>query len=134
MYRRTIWQDHVEGVQDGTDLNAANLNNIEAGIMESNALAALHTSYRRYESDVAENSSVYTQSKEIEGEAEVTVFVNRNNNLYNVTTEISNISSGSEPATNIIIYAKQAKSFKAKLSNPSAGKVSVTFHIVGGMR
>ena len=48
MYKRTIWQDHVEGVQDGTDLNAANLNNIEAGTMEAQALAAMNTAFQRY--------------------------------------------------------------------------------------
>ena len=48
MYKRTIWQDHVEGVQDGTDLNAANLNKLEAGAMEATALAAMNTAFQRY--------------------------------------------------------------------------------------
>ena len=43
MYYRTIWQDHIEGVQDGTDMNAANFNNIEAGVMEAAALAAYNS-------------------------------------------------------------------------------------------
>jgi len=41
MYKPTIWQDHVEGIQDGTDMNAANFNNLEAGTLEANTLAAL---------------------------------------------------------------------------------------------
>lgn len=48
MYKRTIWQDHVEGVQDGTDMNAANFNNIEAGTMEASALAAMNSAHQRY--------------------------------------------------------------------------------------
>lgn len=40
MYKPTQWQDHVPGVQEGTPLDAANLNNIEAGAMEAEALAA----------------------------------------------------------------------------------------------
>ena len=48
MYKRTIWQDHVEGVQDGTDLNAANFNKLEAGTMEANALAAMNAAFHRY--------------------------------------------------------------------------------------
>ena len=47
MYNRTIWQDHIEGVQDGTDMNAANFNNIEAGVMEANALAAYNSEMTR---------------------------------------------------------------------------------------
>ena len=40
MYKQTFWKDHVEGVQEGTDLNAENLNNIETGITEVSVLAA----------------------------------------------------------------------------------------------
>lgn len=51
MYNRTIWKDHVEGVQEGTDLSAANMNNIEARVMENSALTALNAEYSRYERD-----------------------------------------------------------------------------------
>ena len=28
-YQKTQWKDHIEGVQTGTPVNAANLNNME---------------------------------------------------------------------------------------------------------
>lgn len=31
-YQKTQWQDHIEGVQTGTPVNAANMNKIEEGI------------------------------------------------------------------------------------------------------
>ena len=54
MYRRTIWKDHVAGVQEGTDLNAANLNNIEAGVMEADALAAFQASSQQVADSIVE--------------------------------------------------------------------------------
>lgn len=47
MYKPTIWQDHVEGVQEGTSMNAANFNNIEKGAMEANALAAMQAAFQK---------------------------------------------------------------------------------------
>lgn len=44
MYGPTQWKDHVEGVQEGTDLNAENLNNMEKGIMDAAALNAFKMS------------------------------------------------------------------------------------------
>ena len=46
MYKPTQWKDHVEGLQEGTDLNAANLNNMERGTMEAQALAAFLAYHR----------------------------------------------------------------------------------------
>ena len=51
MYKPTIWQDHVEGVQEGTDMNAKNFNNIETGVMEAAALAAMNAENSRYQAD-----------------------------------------------------------------------------------
>ena len=47
MYKRTFWIDDVEGIQDGTPLNADNFNNLEGGAMEASALAALVSAYHR---------------------------------------------------------------------------------------
>ena len=44
MFKRTMWKDHVPGVQEGTDLNAANLNNLEEGVTDAAALAAFYAS------------------------------------------------------------------------------------------
>ena len=46
MYNPTLWKDHVEGLQEGTDLNAANLNNMEKGAMDAQALAAFLAYHR----------------------------------------------------------------------------------------
>ena len=51
MYKPTLWQDHVEGVQEGTDMNAKNFNNIETGVIEAAALAALNAEFSRYKAD-----------------------------------------------------------------------------------
>ena len=47
MYKPTTWIDHIAGVQEGTDMNAEHFNNMEAGIMEANALAALHFEHQK---------------------------------------------------------------------------------------
>ena len=48
MYKPTIWQDHVEGVQEGTDMNAKNFNNIEAGLMEASAFYSMFAELANY--------------------------------------------------------------------------------------
>lgn len=37
-YQKTQWQDHIEGVQTGTPVNAANMNKIEEGIAQACAI------------------------------------------------------------------------------------------------
>lgn len=38
-YQKTQWQDHIEGVQTGTPVNAANMNNMEDGIYRAHQVA-----------------------------------------------------------------------------------------------
>ena len=137
MYKRTIWQDHVEGVQEGTDLNAANLNNIEVGTMEANALAALHASYRRYENDVVKDLVVTTYPEDggyyiVNGE-EGRIPVLRNNANYRIEPEVIGRKSESTSAPNFIITKKTAASFTVKQTNTEVGDVEVVFHVSGGM-
>lgn len=134
MYKRTIWQDHVEGVQEGTDLNAENLNNIEAGTMEANALAALNASYRRYANDVAKETEVYrTKLCSMGGSGEIIVGISdRNNTNYRVSYELASYNTNNV-ATDIIIYDKSVGQFKARLTNTAATGVAVTFYVSGGM-
>jgi hypothetical protein len=54
MYKQTFWKDHVEGVQEGTDLNAENLNNIETGITEVSVLAAYASEMIRHGKEKAD--------------------------------------------------------------------------------
>lgn len=39
-YQKTQWKDHIEGVQTGTPVNAANLNNMEEGIANLTSIAS----------------------------------------------------------------------------------------------
>ena len=134
MYKRTIWQDHVEGVQTGTDMSAANFNNLEAGVMEANALMALTASYRRYDNDVAKNSEAVVIDTTIEGNTSTQVAIpenaTRNNTNYNVVAELHAISSGS--VGNIVIETKQANGFTVN-ARSMGGNVGVRFIITGGM-
>ena len=135
MYKRTIWQDHVEGIQEGTDMNASNFNNIEAGIMEANALASLNAEYRRYSNDVAKNCEVVIVEATLTGtntphSIAIPGHATRNSENYNVVPELSTINEGT--AGDIIILSKQANGFTA-IYNGSAKSIVVRFHISGGM-
>ena len=139
MYKRTIWQDHVDGVQEGTDMSAANFNNLEAGTMEANALAALNTTYRRYDNDIARNSEVVVvEFTFINPDTEYTIAIpetaTRNTTDYNIVTEIKRVSYDSvvRRAGDIIIGTKQANGFTAKYNGDSSS-VTVRFMISGGM-
>ena len=134
MYKRTLWQDHVEGVQEGTPLSAANLNNIEVGTMEANALAALNAEYRRYCTDNAKNSEVFSTLVSLSGSGELH-FVSleggeRNNLQYRVDYEIASVGSGT--AGDIVILSKQANGFSVKYFGTSSW-IQVIFYISGGM-
>lgn len=132
MYKRTLWQDHVEGVQTGTDLNAANLNNIEVGTLEANALAALDAAYRRYEHDILKDLEVYTAGPyTISDEQDTVILISRRNNTnYRVVPEFTS-NSGFD--ANIYIVDKQLDSFTVRRSSSGTGEISAMFHVSGGM-
>ena len=135
MYKRTFWQDHVEGVQEGTDMSATNFNNIEAGTMEANALAALDAAYRRYGNDVAKNSEVVVVETTLTGSGASNSVVipdtaTRNSTNYNIVPEIKNVNGGT--AGDIIPLTKQANGFSVKY-NGTASSVVVRFLVSGGM-
>lgn len=135
MYKRTIWQDHVEGVQEGTDLNAANFNNIEAGVMEADALSALNAAYLRYGTDVAKNSEVVVVEATLTGSnasnsVDIPAAATRNNANYNLVSEIKSVNGGN--AGDIIPLTKQANGFTVKYTG-TASSVTVRFNISGGM-
>ena len=135
MYKRTIWQDHVEGIQNGTDMNAANFNKIEAGTMEANALAAMNSEYQRYENDISENNKVYVVEANLSGSNTVHS-VNfhswgmRNFSPYNIFPQIISVEGGT--AGDIIPITLQANGFTVKYTG-TASKVKVNFAIMGGM-
>lgn len=136
MYKRTIWQDHVEGIQEGTDMNAANFNNLEAGTMEANALAAMNAEYQRHVNDIAKNNESFCVSKG--GSVNTDIFVDipsdktRNTMDYAVASEIVTYTGGYILA--VIIKNKQANGFTARLiGDGNANEGSCNFHIWGGM-
>jgi len=135
MYKPTIWQDHVEGIQDGTDMNAANFNNLEAGTLEANTLAALNAAYRRYGNDIAKNNEVFVVEATLTGsETDNSVALpesaTRNTTTYNIIPEIKSVTGGT--AGDIIPITKQANGFTVKY-NGTASSVVVLFNISGGM-
>lgn len=135
MYKRTIWKDDVEGIQEGTDMNAANFNNLEAGTMEANALAALNTAYQRYAADVAKNTEpviVLRTGTPIVKSDTVNIPANatRNHTNYNVVPVIEGAVDGT--VGDVFIKNKQANGFSVSYTG-TAASVSMSFIITGGM-
>ena len=135
MYKRTIWQDHVEGIQEGTDMNAANFNNLEAGTMEAAALAAMNAANRRYCNDMALNAETIAveatlTGSGVENSVDLPAAKTRNMTAYNVVAEVKSVTGGT--AGDVLILTKQANGFKVKY-NGNASSIVVRFHVSGGM-
>lgn len=145
MYKPTIWQDHVEGVQEGTNMNAANFNNIEAGVMEASALAALNAAVSRYSFDMAKNAEVIKLAADATGARKlVKVYFpgnkKRNHANYKVVPVV--INSIGDPETHVgwadgitgdIIIETKATDYFEFYYTGSATYVAVDFYISGGM-
>lgn len=144
MYKPTIWQDHIEGLQDGTDMSAANFNNLEIGAMEANALAALNAAERRYCSDVAKNNETVLVCDDTfnflsmdldEGLIAFPSNAIRNTTDYRVTWDVYSLwdkDNNKTPGPYLItITEKQANGFRFAISGPP--QVSVRFYVSGGM-
>ena len=135
MYKRTIWQDHVEGIQEGTDMNAANFNNLEAGTMEANALAAMNAEYQRHVNDIAKNNESFCVSKGSQANTEIFVDLPsdkiRNTTDYKVVPVLTGYS-GSGDFLVARITNKQANGFTALFKGTATGG-SFDFYISGGM-
>lgn len=140
MYKRTIWQDHVEGIQEGTDMNAANFNNLEAGTMEANALAAFNAEFSRYDHDITKNNEVivleanntdpetgYTDHFYVAIPANAT----RNNVNYRVVIEVTHQENISDNL-HVAIGGKQVNGFYVYCHN-NMGLVEMKFYVSGGM-
>lgn len=140
MYKRTIWKDHVEGIQEGTDMNAANFNNLEDGTMEANALAAYNAEYQRHCNDIAKNNEVIEFMSDLHdaetGYVDSMQYVaipekfTRNNSLYVVTPIAAGVNGVTLPL--ILIKSKQANGFEVEIRGDLTF-VSVYFQISGGM-
>ena len=135
MYKRTIWQDHVEGIQEGTDMNAANFNNLEAGVMEAAALAALNAASSRYSDDMAKNAETIIIEATLTGSntnnsVSIPEKAKRNMTTYSVVAEIKSVTGGT--AGDIVVGTKQTTGFSVKYSG-SATSIVVLFHVSGGM-
>lgn len=136
MYRPTKWVDHIEGIQEGTDQSAANFNNIEAGVIEANAIGAMNSAYQRYAADVANNTAVAVIEKTLTigstAEVEIPAAMARNTADYNVTHMIINDESGG--GASVAITGRIATAFAAyPYCQSGSGEVTVRFFISGGM-
>ena len=135
MYKRTIWQDHVEGIQEGTDMNAANFNNLEAGTMEANAMAAINAEYQRHANDIAKDNETFVVRCTIE-EASSVVHVDipdthrRNTTNYRVVPVIVKYTGTADGYVGI---ASSDVDGLSVVYYGSASAVTVDFHISGGM-
>ena len=134
MYKRTIWQDRVDGVQKGTPLSAENLNNLEAGAMEAGALAALVSTFCRGGSSSSKGSDTVVVEGHIEYGSttyiDIPAHAIRNNTDYFVATEVTSMNS-CDPVT-IVISNKTVSDFAVDCVG--AGEtVDVRFIIMGGM-
>ncbi len=139
MYKRTIWQDHVEGIQEGTDMNAANFNNLEAGTMEAAALAAFNAQMKRYDDDEAMNAKVFSFTATVTGSGagknvDIPAIATRKAfnlaNEYNVDVQLVSAAGGT--VGDIMITAKQANGFTVAY-NGTATSFTAVFKISGGM-
>lgn len=134
MYKATIWKDDVPGVQEGTDMNAANFNNNEVGTMEAHALAALLSAQGRYAADEAADRKVVAIEATLTGTTTQSVVIpaaeTRNRTSYRVDVELKTLTGGT--AGDVVISAKQANGFSAKY-NGTATSIVAVFKVSGGM-
>lgn len=134
MYKRTIWKDRVEGVQNGTPLSAENLNNLEAGAMEAGALAALVSTFCRGGSSSSKSSDTVVVEGHIEWGStthiDIPAHAIRNNTDYFVATEVTYVS-GNSPVT-IVISNKTVSGFDVHYVG-GGEPVDARFIIMGGM-
>ena len=134
MYKRTIWQDRVDGVQNGTPLSAENLNNLEACAMEAGALAALVSTFCRGGSSSSKVSDTVVVEGHIEWDnathIDIPAHAIRNNTDYFVATEVTDIHG--ESSVTIVISNKTVSGFDARYVG-GGEPVDVRFIIMGGM-
>ena len=134
MYKRTIWQDHVEGIQEGTDMNAANFNNLEAGVMEAAALADFNATFNRYNHDIAKNGEVIAIKAVILNGPNVETYVAIPKSARRNTSEymVNIFFEGVDGVEKVIVSDKQPDGFYAKYIG-EAVLAKVDFYISGGM-
>lgn len=113
MYKPTIWQDHVEGVQEGTDVNAKNLNNIEIGVMEAAALAALNAENIRHAADVANSAAATANANKAEltslienGMSQLGMIVNMLTRIFVITVNLKTSEKSKEVQLPEVIEAE----------------------------
>lgn len=142
-YNKTTWKDHVvDGItviQQGTPINAANLNNMEEGIFEAteigNVVLQQVLQHKRniadLEGEIKDVALTNTLSYPFTNSAKtVALLKSRDTTNYRVVTEIVSADGVVE---NIEVYDKQLNGFKVKYVG-SAKNVVIKCFIQGGMR
>lgn len=142
-YNKTIWKDHVvDGgvvIQQGTPINAANLNNMEEGIFEATEIGNVvlqqmlqnKRNIADLEGEIKEVALTNTLAYPFTNSAKtVSLTKSRDTTNYRVMTEIISADGLVE---DIEVYDKQLNGFKVKYIG-SAKNVVVKCFIQGGMR
>lgn len=142
-YNKTNWKDHVvDGstvIQQGTPINAANLNNMEEGIFEGIELGGVVVQqmlqFKRniadLEGELKDVALTNTVAYPFTNSAKTIALTKaRDTTNYRVITEI--VSADGE-VESIEVYDKQLNGFKIKYMG-SAKNVTVRCFIQGGMR
>lgn len=142
-YSKNIWKDHVvDGstiIQQGTPINAANLNNMEEGIFEATELVnvqvqlgmQLKRNIADLEGEIKEVPLTNTLFYPFTNSAKtVSLSKPRDTTNYRIITEIISTDGVVE---DIEVYDKQLNGFKVKYIG-SAKNVIVKCFIQGGMR
>lgn len=142
-YNKTNWKDHVvDGstiIQQGTPINAANLNNMEDGIFESIELGGVVVQqmlqFKRniadLEGELKDVALTNTLAYPFTNSAKTIALIKaRDTTKYRVVTEL--VSADGE-VESIEVYDKQLNGFKIKYMG-SAKNITVRCFIQGGMR
>ena len=143
MYTKTQWKDHIVDasgnvIQQGTPVNANNLNNIENGIFEDReALFVLMQQVMQHkrlladlEGEVGQVTLTNTQAYPFNN-SKITVALQKARDTLNYTVQTEIISASGFPG-DIKISDKQLNGFKIEFTG-SATSVTVKYIVRGGM-
>lgn len=137
-YEPTMWQDEVEGIQEGTPVDEQNLNNIEGGVNGANLTAEFLTEVVKHHVEQISNIGgeiIKVTLTNAAGEAffnnfakTIALSVNRDSFDYTVTAEVV---TPVDNVGDIIVYDKQVNGFKVKYTG-SAASVDLKLYVQGG--
>lgn len=133
-YPVTRWIDDVLGVQDGTPLDARNMNNLERGVFVANVTNAVLAQRERLLNDRLADTETTVVGTMLTGPEPVLVQVpagrERNRTNYSVVARVVAATGGI--AGDIIVSERTRDSFKVRYTGDAAN-VSVGLYLRGGL-